>query len=73
MIILNSVEGVGLVLNNQRKCEEAEIIHQRDLVPRETVQGVNHAHTLTIISNLDVVLMGKGSTKELRQCIDGPW
>ena len=61
---LDSVNNLGLVLEEQGKYEEAEAMHRRALKAREKVLGLEHPSTLDSVNNLGLVLEDQGKHEE---------
>jgi tetratricopeptide (TPR) repeat protein len=61
---LNSIDNLGLVMENQGKYKEAEAMHRRALEGREKVLGLEHSATLTSVDNLGLVLNSQGRYEE---------
>jgi len=54
---LTSVNNLRLVLLNQSKYKEAEVIHRQVLEIREKVLKLKHPDTLTSVNNFRLVLL----------------
>ncbi|KAK4164715.1 phosphorylase superfamily [Cladorrhinum sp. PSN259] len=64
---LDSMNNLGLVLQNQGKYEEGEQIHRQALKLKEEVLGREHPSTLDSIDNLGIMLRRQGKYKEAEQ------
>lgn len=61
---LTTIHLLSLVLSNQAKYGEAEVIHRRALEAQVKVLGHEHHHTFTCVGNLRLVLYRQGKCEE---------